>query len=51
LFAFVKRRFDLGALNIESLDLRNVAIGLKHGVITEQLHPAVWRRLFRISAK
>jgi hypothetical protein len=42
LFAFAKRSFDLHALNFESFDLRNVAINLKHGVITEQLHPAVY---------
>src|SRR5580658_9621451 len=41
LFAFPKRGFDLYALNIESFDLRNVAIDLEHDVVAEQLHPAV----------
>src|SRR3984957_440491 len=50
LFAFAKRGFNSLALIIESFDLRNVAIDLKHGVITEQLHPAVYRDFAAILA-
>src|SRR5580692_7788735 len=42
LFAFEKRSFNLLALIIERFDLRNIAIDLKHGVITEQLHTAIY---------
>ena len=44
LFTFAKLSFDL-------LDcFRNVAIDLKHGVITEQLHPAVYNDFAAILA-
>ena len=34
----------------ERFDFRNVAIDLKHGVITEQLHPAVYNDFAAILA-
>ncbi len=41
LFTFAQRVLELLALVDERLGVRNVAIDLKHGVIAEQLHPAV----------
>ena len=57
LFTFTKLSLDLLAIPHqrclpagERFDFRNVAIDLKHGVITEQLHPAVYKDFVAILA-